>query len=152
MKVADYRTVLQAFHSLKPGIPQSPLTDSSFVCPSAAWLTGTFWPWARGYLRDYTPEKYDCENFCEKVRVLFTECLAADRSIGPAGSAVFICFLDLNGSLNGVTDGRHATLLVLVDDGSEDGTLMFFEPQNGRLTDAKTAVDSGVARPVFICL
>lgn len=152
MKTVDYRTVLQSFHDLKRGIPQSPLSDDAFVCPSAAWLTGTFWTWAKPYLRDYSPQKYDCENFCEKIRVLLTECLADDDSIGPVGCACFIACLDLHGDLNGVRDGRHATLLVLVDDGSEDGRLMFFEPQNGRITDAKAAVDSGVAVPVFICL
>lgn len=152
MKTVDYRKVLQAFHSLKRGIPQSPLSDDAFAYPSESWLTGTFWPWARRYLRGYAQQKYDCENFCEKIRTLLTECLAADDSIGPVGFACFIVTLDLHGDLNGVTDGRHATLLVLVDDGSEDGKLMFFEPQNGRITDAKTAVDSGVAVPVFICL
>lgn len=152
MKTVGYRTVLQAFHDLKRGIPQSPLSDDAFVSFSEAWLTGTFWPWAKPYLRDYSPQKYDCENFCEKIRVLLTECLAADDSIGPVGCACFIAMLDLHGDLNGVSDGRHATLLVLIDDGSEDGRLMFFEPQNGRITDAKAAVASGVAVPVFICL
>jgi hypothetical protein len=152
MKTVDYRTVLQAFHSLQPGTPQSPLADAQLVCPSEDWLRDRFWPWAKGYLRSYTPEKYDCENFCEKMRVLFTECLAETTTVGNVGSAFFTCFVKLSGDLNGVRDGNHATNLVLVDDGSEDGKLVFFEPQNGRITDAKTAVHSGVALPYFIQL
>lgn len=152
MKIVHSTKALQAFHDLRKGIPQSPLVDDRLVCPSQDWLTGTFWPWAKGYLRTYTPERFDCDDFCDKLRVLFTECLVATSDAGNVGKAFFTCYVKLNGDLNGVRDGYHATNLVLVDDGTENGKLVFFEPQNGRVTDAKTAVDSGLADPYFIIL
>ncbi len=126
----------------------SPVRDGRVACPSYDWLAGPFADFVRDNVRTYVPEKFDCDDFALKAVVLATEALNASDEITGCGHSIGICYLHVAGNLNGVTDANHATNIVRLD----DGRLMFFEPQNRGIMDAREAVAAGLAKPYFYLL
>lgn len=145
MNIVDKSRIHQELLDLYPAT-LTPIRDARLACPSRHWLVGPFSEFLKDNLRNYTPEKYDCDDFGLKAVVLATECLNETADLSECGHSVGLCFTHIvgeRGSLNGVADGYHACNLVRLD----DGDWIFYEPQNQRLTDARKSIAAGVAKP-----
>ena len=118
--------------------------DAQIYCPQESWLQefGEFLN-ANNLLAQ--KEAWDCDDY---ALAAVSEASIACRSaaLGTGHSFVY-CSIRLWGPLNGLDapwGSGHACNLVRLD----SGVYVFFEPQNGTFSDAKTALDSLVVRPV----
>ena len=144
MNIVPATRLLGDLNDLFPALT-SPIRDNQVACPSYAWLSGPFADFVRANVQTYVPEKFDCDDFALKTVVLATEALNESDDLSNCGHSIGICYLHINGNLNGVTDGNHATNIVRID----DGRLVFFEPQNRGIIDARGVVRDGIAKPYF---
>lgn len=150
MNVVDRSRVHQELLDLYPAT-LVPIRDNRLACPSRPWLVGAFSEFLKANLRSYTPDKYDCDDFAFKTTVLATESLNESEGLEKCGHSVGIVYVNIigvKGDLNGVTDGYHCCNLVRLD----DGTWVFYEPQNQRLTNARIAIAAGIAIPTHYLL
>ncbi len=137
------------------------LPDTAWVKGQfAPFLAKKYW----AYMRAYIQGQFDCEDFSlegqneaeieqlvSQVVALMRPALKAKLALAAAtrclvenkeaiGSGHGICYAEVSilpgHSLNGVRDGKHATLLAITPDGA-----LFVEPQNSEITDATEALD-----------
>lgn len=146
MNIIDSRTLAGEVHDLNTNAVTSYPRDNQLACVSSAWLAGPFTDFVRSNTRKYTPEKYDCDDFSYKAVTLIVEALNETDGLTDCGVAFGLVKLHIVGELARVRDGNHMCNLARLDNGS----IVFYEPQNGIITDARAAIRSGVARPYQI--
>ena len=122
----------------------TPRDWADVVCPSRAFIEEDFLPALDAVTLPYITNTYDCEDYCAESQILMSRSLLTDpRYYGCGHSLGYAEVIIPNGvTLNGVTDGVHATNMIRLD----DGTWWFMEPQPSleRLTNPLTAFDKGV--------
>ena len=148
MKVVDCKEFISDCYKLSPTALISPMRDGKLACPSYEWLEGPFSEFVRDNMQHYVTEKFDCDDFALKTVVLGTEALNATDSLIGCGHSIGIAYAFINGELNGVRDGNHATNIVRLD----DGRVVFYEPQNQKIEFAESVVENGTVKPYFFFL
>lgn len=150
MNILDSRSIINELYGFGTGALISPMRDVKVACPSIEWLS-EFWDKVlKPSIHTWTPEKFDCDDFCYRCVDRATECLVQSGHLSGCGHAVIICYLNIHpdkGGLNGVMDGNHATMLVRTDE-----KWVFFEPQNGLIRDAEEVIFNEIAKPYFFLL
>lgn len=112
-----------------------PPRDANLALPSTEFLAQLF-DWVKDMMPKYAKESWDCDDFAMRM---VTEASILLTKLNPGcGHSIFYCTLRIveGCDLNGIAGGAHATCIVK----TSDRGWVFFEPQNGRNTDVKTAM------------
>ncbi len=120
--------------------------DREVYCPSMEWVKG-FGEYLVLGRKAGVGECWDCDDFAMEAVAEASE--ACRYGAIRVGHTFVYCTVRMWGELNGIeVEGDqivgHATNLVRLN----GGEFVFFEPQNGRITDARVAIDNGVVAPV----
>lgn len=140
IKGSDFRKEVEAlgFSCWEP-------RDKVLFCPSSGWLKD----FSEYLLENRAPgldEAWDCDDYA--LEAVAQASVACRESSKDTGHTFVYCTVRLWSELNGVMpkDDQiigHACNLVR----TESGAMVFFEPQNGRMTDAKVAIYDGFVSP-----
>lgn len=125
----------------------SPIRDARVACPSEAWLKQFYSDVLKPCTHTWTTEKFDCDDFSIRAVDRATECLVQTADLSECGHGICISYIHVRGNLANVTDTNHACNIIRLDD-----RWVFFEPQNGIITDAEEAIADGRANPYFFLL
>jgi len=118
--------------------------DAQIFCPSESWLV-EFGDFLKANNLLAQRESWDCDDYA--LSAVSEASIACRAAALDCGHSFVYCTVRLWGALNGLDvpwGSGHACDLVRLD----SGVYVFFEPQNGTFSDAKTALDSLVVRPV----
>ena len=112
--------------------------DAMVMLPHREWLD-EFGRYLEAGNPRYASGRWDCDDFAMRAVTEASLALAGQEGL-ECGHAFLVCTVVIieGCELNGVGGGAHATNLVKC----ADGAWYFFEPQNGKVTEWKAAVDA----------